>query len=105
MALSEGWLGLGHGIEAIGSPVDIRKLVMGLTHVAIPSIVESKVIGNATLIAIEVVHLFTLQLVLNALAIGCIANQGKYGTNALDEERTLGRFRVIKSRLTMTLMD
>jgi len=105
MALSEGWLDLGHGIEAVGSPVDIRKLVMGLTHVAIPTIVERKVINSATLIAIEVVHLFTLQLVLNALAVRRVANQGKYGTNALNEERTLSRFSVIKGRLTMNLID
>ena len=43
----------------------------------------------------KVVHLFPLKFVLDALPVGGIADEGKDWTDALNEEGTLRRLRVI----------
>ena len=45
--------------------------------------------------------LFTLQLVLDALAVRGVANQREHGPNAIHKQSTLVRFRVIEGSLIM----
>ncbi len=52
---------------------------------------------------VRAVELLALQLVLDALAVGCVANQRKNRTNALHKERTLCGLRIVQSGLRITL--
>ena len=45
------------------------------------------------------VHLLALELVLDALAVGSVANQRENRANAFDKQRALVGLRVIKSSL------
>lgn len=49
--------------------------------------------------AAKAINLFTLQLVLNPLPIRRVTDKRKHRTNALDQERTLSGFGVIKGSL------
>lgn len=49
--------------------------------------------------ASEVIHLFALELVLDALAVGSIADQWENRTNALNKEHALLRVSIVKRGL------
>ena len=49
--------------------------------------------------AVVVVHLLTLQLVLNTFAVGSIPDKWQNRTNALNKKGALGRLRIVKCSL------
>jgi hypothetical protein len=51
----------------------------------------------------EVVQLFALEFVLDSLAIGCIPNQRKNGSDSLDQHGPLRDICVVKRRLGSTI--
>jgi hypothetical protein len=55
--------------------------------------------GLLIVVASIVIHLFPLQLVLDALAVGCVADQWQHRANSLHKHRTLSGLRVIQGRL------
>lgn len=50
---------------------------------------------------VVVVHLLTLQLVLNAFTVGSVPDKWENRTNTLDEEGALGRLCIIKCSLNV----
>lgn len=80
--------------EAVGAPEALSAVAHAANGLVV---VDVRVAAAAT--AAVVVHLLPLQLVLDTLAIGRIADERQNGTNALDKKGTLLGIRVIECSL------
>ena len=111
--LRQGSLALETTLQCVGSAIAIaeRDPVMKslMTH-RVTSVtpeaharVAKRQIGNRRLTmivaALEAIDLLTLQLVLDALAVWRVADEGENGPDTLDEECTLSRIRIVQSSL------